>query len=370
MQYLIYDFYDVELTVHKKEPETFIDLLNIEEELLNPKWYSDFNSNTANETVAAAKKTSQKYEELVEAVTPFVQFKENVKANNTNVTNIKCFAKKINNNTQKEIVKLEKPTIRKIINPPIAKRRLSVQKVVNITPPQALPVSFATAAATTKVIQQQQQQQQQSLQQQIKPPPTKQQKLQIVKNPAILAPPKPVCTPQTTQSNSVPTSTTSLAIGSTIKLSNVVINPIVTQTFVTTPQPAQAQQYMPKPTTTTGPTKEKQTAQILNKLQNLGLQVKRTQPVQALGNTKTDNKTLEILQKLQSKGMKVKILNKQASAAGAPKQTTAATNVNLNNIQNTIVKTLNKTTTTTTVPVSVSNTKSSFSKNLIIRKVN
>lgn len=369
MQYLIYDFYDVELAVHKKEPETFIDLLNIEEELLNPKWYSDFNSNTANnETVAAAKKTSQKYEELVEAVTPFVQFKENVKANNTNVTNIKCFAKKINNNTQKEIVKLEKPTIRKIINPPIAKRRLSVQKVVNITPPQALPVSFATAAATTKVIQQQQQQQQ-SLQQQIKPPPTKQQKLQIVKKPAVLAPPKPACTLQTTQSNSVPTSTTSLAIGSTIKLSNVVINPIVTQTFVTTPQPAQAQQYMPKPTTTTGPTKEKQTAQILNKLQNLGLQVKRTQPVQALGNTKTDNKTLEILQKLQSKGMKVKILNKQA-AAGVPKQTTAATNVNLNNIQNTIVKTLNKTTTTTTVPVSVSNTKSSFSKNLIIRKVN
>lgn len=212
----------------------FIDLLDIEEELLNPKWYT-----TENNGVSKANKTSQKqYEVLVEEVTPFVQFKE---------PPIKNGAKKV-----KFQVDSKCPTRT------CTKRRFSDGNIVNGRVHELegkYNVNFTPATNKTG------------------------ENFSTCKGGADLSkvlPTKDICSAK-----------------------EIISKPVV--------------KNHDEPKT---PAKEKKTAEILNKLSSLGLQIKRTNTKATTPDLSdeivTDEKTLQILKKLQSKGgMKVKLINKQ-----------------------------------------------------------
>ncbi|KAI8124004.1 hypothetical protein FF38_09757 [Lucilia cuprina] len=340
-EFLIYDYTDVEVTYTKSE-DNFIDLINIEEELLDPKWYSDLNNEiTGNSATTTAQKSAKQYDELVEAVTPFVQFKENLKTNNNGSNNTKSSTEL----KAKESVKSPKSvqfdlTANKVR--PTAKRKLSL--------PKAVPIHFTLASTTDN--------------KQINVTTTANitDKTYASKKRKT----EPITTNGFTSKTAVKlpiainTQNTSNILPPTNIPTNIVLNPIARKTITTT--------TIPTTIIKQEPTKEKQTAQILNKLQNLGLQVKRTQtmPPPAAANVaatnKTDTKTLEILQKLQSKGMKVKILNKQQQTVSATMAKPVITGLVPNPAQKTISVIRN--------PAADMTIKQNLNKNLIIRKVN
>ncbi|XP_037816535.1 uncharacterized protein LOC119606934 [Lucilia sericata] len=341
-EFLIYDYTDVEVTYTKTE-ENFIDLINIEEELLDPKWYSDLNNDvTANSATTTAQKSAKQYDELVEAVTPFVQFKENLKTNNNGSNN----AKSSTELKAKESLKSPKSvqfdlTANKVR--PTAKRKLSL--------PKAVPIHFTLASTTD------------NKQIDVTTTPNNTAKTYACKKRKT----EPITTNgftnKTTDKLPIPINTqnTPNTLPPTNIPTNIVLNPIARKTITTTTT-------IPTTIIKQEPTKEKQTAQILNKLQNLGLQVKRTQTMpppaaaNAAATNKTDTKTLEILQKLQSKGMKVKILNKQQQTATATMAKPVVTGLVPNPAQKTISVIRN--------PAADMAIKQNLNKNLIIRKVN
>ncbi|TMW54130.1 hypothetical protein DOY81_000806 [Sarcophaga bullata] len=353
-EFLIYDYNDVEVS-YSNTDDSFIDMINIEEELLDPKWYSDLNTDANSKTTPT--KTSKQYDELVEAVTPFVQFKENLKTNNNSCTNGKSTLTKSSTET-KTIPKAERNskcvqfdlTANKI--KPAAKRKLSLASTE--------PIVIATTPVNT--------------QNSNSVPPInrvcktyaskKRKTIEVVTNGYVKPPEiKRViisADPKSNNSTSYLPTLQSTTTGTTLP-TNIILNTTACKT-----------RAVPTTIIKQQPTKEKQTAQILNKLQNLGLQVKRTQPLPTpiasvnttLAPNRTDTKTLEILQKLQSKGMKVKILNKQQ-----PKETnnTLAKPLPVGIVPNPSQKPISNVIRNSTATVAI---KQNLNKNLIIRKVN
>lgn len=330
-------------------------MINIEEELLDPKWYSDLNTEANNKTTPT--KTSKQYDELVEAVTPFVQFKENLKTNNNSCTNGKTTLSK-SSTESKTIPKVERNlkcvqfdlTANK--TKPAAKRKLSLAStdpiVIATTP---VNTQNSNSVPTTNRI--------------CKTYASKKRKtVQVVTNGYVKPPEikRVIISADPKSNDTTPYLPTLQSTSTTPTLpTNIILNTMACKT-TTVPTTIIKQQ----------PTKEKQTAQILNKLQNLGLQVKRTQPLPtpvASANTtlapnRTDTKTLEILQKLQSKGMKVKILNKQQ-----PKETnnTLTKPFPVGIVPNPSQKPISSVIRNSAATVAI---KRNLNKNLIIRKVN
>ncbi|XP_073844923.1 uncharacterized protein [Musca autumnalis] len=251
-EFFIYDYSEVEIL---KSGTEFIDLLDIEEELLNPKWYT-----TENSVNSKSNKTTQKqYDVLVEEVTQFVQFKEPPNRNE---------AKKQFLRTEGE-VNCAKPK---------TKRRISVG---NNEPVHEMGSKLnITDCSPTSA-------------------PTKRSK--IVEAPSIPSIVKPRLMPNTIANN---------IYSKQENISRTTDNKLI------------------------APTKEKETAQILNKLSSLGLQIKRTHPqaktpAPPADGVVTDEKTLQILKKLQSKGgMKVKLINKQSQNGNTGGLSVPATNTN------------------------------------------
>lgn len=363
----------MEVSYSPKE-ENFIDLINIEEELLDPKWYSDLNTDDSTGH-CSAQKSSKQYDELVEAVTPFVQFKENLKANNNgekSSTELKVLKdnEKIVKNVQFNLN--EQKTVK-----PTAKRKLSMAKAVPIQ--YAVPTTTSTAPAQINIMATQNLSNStattatQLLTKVSKTYTTKKRKTDsLTVNGLIKTPENKILPINNNQITNISPSSNTTTIPT-----NIVINPIACKTTATT---------IPTTIIKQEPTKEKQTAQILNKLQNLGLQVKRTQPMpppvaaNSSASNKTDTKTLEILQKLQSKGMKVKILNKQQQsiATTTATNTTTMTGANVNNslvakpLPALVPNPMQKSSSLSVIrnPAAAMTIKQNLNKNLIIRKVN
>ncbi|XP_065370382.1 uncharacterized protein LOC135962398 [Calliphora vicina] len=351
-EFLIYDYNDVEVTYAKTE-EHFIDMINIEEELLDPKWYSDLNAEVSNNT--SAQKSSKQYDELVEAVTPFVQFKENLKSNNNGNNSVKSNLAKSSTELKAHTKDSEKTlknvqfdlTTNKVR--PTAKRKLSMPKTVPIhftipSPPASaqLNVNSNTLLSTAPISTVS------------KSYTSKKRKSEPITLNGFVKPPEKIAIP----TNNTQQQITNILPPTTIP-TNIVLNPIACKSTI-----------IPTTIIKQEPTKEKQTAQILNKLQNLGLQVKRTQPLPppAVANStapnKTDTKTLEILQKLQSKGMKVKILNKQQTTE------TRVNNTMAKPLPGIVPNPAQKPTSVIRNPAAKMAIKQNLNKNLIIRKVN
>lgn len=329
LQFLIYDYTDVEAQLSETE-KNFIDLINIEEELLDPKWYSDI---SPEDNIPVTQKSSKQYEVLVEEVTPFVQFKENVKSNahNTHKTNQEVTDI---NNALANVISAKKSVPKTKPNTTL-KRKHSTTKLQNPQtllplPQSQIEIGLQKASAPFPG------------ENAVQNPLVKRHRAENRTQNSYPAAPAPNRTLVVSQSKqpSVPAASRPCS-------NDMSVSPLANSTQTTASRSSQ-------------PAKEKQTAQILNKLQNLGLQVKRTQsfPVPNLeACKKTDDKTLEILMKLQSKGMKVKVLNKR--------NTSVATN-NASHIPSVISSNF-----VHTIPTKTDITvQQNVNKNLIIRKVN
>lgn len=331
---------------YTKTEENYIDLINIEEELLDPKWYSDLNVDVNN---ASPQKTSKQYEELVEAVTPFVQFKENLKSNNNASNNLKSSLvkpiteMKFNTKDTVKLVKNVKFDLTVDKAKPTAKRKLSL--------PKTTPINCATTPVSTTGINTSANNilVNTTVSQVNRAYYNKKRKIEPTNGfikPTIVSPITAITTP------TVPSMLPSTTMPSSFLLSSASRKPTSIPTTIVKHEP----------------TKEKQTAQILNKLQNLGLQVKRTQPLPPpiaannAASNKTDTKTLEILQRLQSKGMKVKILNKQQIMDTNVNMPTAKQGIMANNVQKPM-SLIHDAASNVTI-------RQNFNKNLIIKKVN
>ncbi|XP_075154751.1 uncharacterized protein LOC142228256 [Haematobia irritans] len=266
-EFFIYDYQDVELS---NKEQCFIDLLDIEEELLNPKWYSDLNTDVNCTSDNSSKK---QYDILVKEVTPFVQFKEPCSSNRRNKNNqhgtapTTIVTKSVQNilapgtSSRSGI----RPINNKVVIP---KRKLSAERVNNI-PTQSTNSSEGL--------------------------------------PIIISTKSNICVPYTKKSKNEEANVS----GPSYKTRELVTSDPskITNTSRIISTPGELINYP----------KEKETAQILNKLTNLGLQIKRTHPPVSIPKTNippvTDDKTLQILQKLQSKGgMKVKLIHKQQNS--------------------------------------------------------
>uniref|UniRef100_A0A1B0BSS3 Uncharacterized protein n=1 Tax=Glossina palpalis gambiensis TaxID=67801 RepID=A0A1B0BSS3_9MUSC len=312
-EYSIYDFQDVELILPKSsiKEESFMDIINIEEELLDPRWYTDLSNDVSTSKKPQTNKKNLQYDELVEAVTPFVQFKENLKSNNHSSGQINKLTKassdsknqiqQISNGNEKFIIHTVKPGVKR--------------KLVLSNEPMKHP------STTTETISPQNYSVQ--IKKELFRNPTKRRKIDPVAQSAV-----------------VPTAEKEVKLQTPfVKTSNANGNVVV---------------------------REKQTAQILNKLQTLGLQIKRTQSNNVIKGSKADSKTLELLQKLQSKGMKVKILRQTPTHA---KTSATATNYSINRpITKTAI--LPNTSARTIVASTAATSILPLNKDLIIKKVN
>uniref|UniRef100_A0A1B0G9Z1 Uncharacterized protein n=1 Tax=Glossina morsitans morsitans TaxID=37546 RepID=A0A1B0G9Z1_GLOMM len=328
-EYSIYDFQDVELILPKSsiKEESFMDIINIEEELLDPRWYTDLSNDVSTSKKPQTNKKNLQYDELVEAVTPFVQFKENLKSNNHSSAQINKLAKassdsknqiqQISNGNEKLIIHTAKPGVkRKLVlsNEPL-KHPSTIAETIS---PQNYSVQIKKDFVRN---------------------PIKRRKIDINAKPV-----DPV-TQSVAEKEVVPTIEKEFKLQNPFaKTSNANGNVVV---------------------------REKQTAQILNKLQTLGLQIKRTQSNNVIKGSKADSKTLELLQKLQSKGMKVKILRQTPTHA---KTSATTTNYSINRpiTKTAIIKTSmpNTSARTTTVASTAATTILPLNKDLIIKKVN
>lgn len=281
--------------------------------MLDPKWYSDLNSDVSNSP--SNQKSTKQYDELVEAVTPFVQFKENVKTNNNRSTtsaktNLSRTSTEGTTKSPEKLIKNVKFDLSANKTKPVAKRKLSMPKTIPIQiSTQQQGGNITTISASLNPMETTVQVNKAYASKKRKTQPT------VINGSTKLLETHQI--PIQTNSITRPKVNNKTSIPPTMTTTNILLNPMPTKPIVIPPTTANTTIV-----TTIEPTKEKQTAQILNKLQNLGLLVKRTQPLPppiivpaAAVTNKTDTKTLEILQKLQSKGMKVKILNKQQTRA-------------------------------------------------------
>uniref|UniRef100_A0A1A9WV48 Uncharacterized protein n=1 Tax=Glossina brevipalpis TaxID=37001 RepID=A0A1A9WV48_9MUSC len=326
-EYSIYDFQDVELILPKSsiKQESFMDIINIEEELLDPRWYTDLTNDDNTSKKMQTHKKSLQYDELVEAVTPFVQFKENLKSNNHSSAQINKFTKsrvenknqmqQIPNGNQELIIQKVKPGAkRKLIlsNEPL-KHPTTITQTIS-------PQNYYTVQIKKDLVRN----------------PIKRRKMDVNAKPIGSITQAPMVSTEDKE----------------VKLLN----------------------SFGKTSTTNGSVvvREKQTAQILNKLQTLGLQIKRTQSNNTIKSSKADSKTLELLQKLQSKGMKVKIL-KQTPAKISATTINCAMNEPISKTATVKTSTQNSSergTVRRTAVASAATTILPLNKDLIIKKVN
>ncbi|XP_004534541.1 uncharacterized protein LOC101462843 [Ceratitis capitata] len=119
--YLLYNPEDVQLataetligneTTTDGGDDSYLDLIKIEEELLDPRWYTDIaatQTNVSNAQAAASCSSSgnankpMEYKMLVEAVGPYVQFKTNAGKKKSHNIVVKRFPKKVENYTANE----------------------------------------------------------------------------------------------------------------------------------------------------------------------------------------------------------------------------------------------------------------------------
>lgn len=213
--------------------DNFIDLIDIEEELLNPKWYTDLPSGEINDSKTCTHKPSKEYDILLEEVTPFVQFKDNVKTGYQKDQQEQKLIKKNTDQCKKKVK--------------FAKHVLSVEKINHDLCHFKDPVQLAKSSSPD------------------------------------------ICVPFGKRCK-FDCNTTSSSNNGTTEIQH-------------------AQLITPR---------KQETAQILNKLSNLGLQIKRSNPPQQIPQI-ADEKTKQILLKLQSKGsMKVKLINKQNGGGLSP----------------------------------------------------
>ncbi|XP_013102703.2 uncharacterized protein LOC106083926 [Stomoxys calcitrans] len=269
-EFFIYDYPNVEIS-----KQSFIDLMDIEEELLNPKWYSDLTTDIGNASASAANSSKKQYDILVKEVTPFVQFKE--------PCNVNSSKSRINKSQQK----------------------VSMGKhLTNVVP--TLPNSTEKGYASKKII---------ATKRKLPIESVGNGPIQRVNNTSNVAPML-----VSTKSNACAPIAKKIKMVENVTSLNAA-NPFPKTQFLA---PKTSNIVTPSRNTTNTsaelmrqPTKEKETAQILSKLTNLGLQIKRTHPPMPATETAapvTDDKTLQILRKLQSKGgMKVKLVNRQDS---------------------------------------------------------